>query len=150
MLSPAAGITLALATPITRLIYQHGNFGPQSTAEVSTALFWFAFSLPFSGLNLLLTRTFFSLQRPWLPTTMALGSLVVNLLVSLALYKPLGIAGPVIGTVVSNAAMMLLQARMARRELGGRLEERETGAAAAGMLAAAAGLGAVSYIVWVA
>ena len=33
-----------------------------------TALFWFAFSLPFNGLFLLLTRTFFSLQRPWVPT----------------------------------------------------------------------------------
>ena len=150
LLVPAAGITIALATPITRLIYQHGAFGSHSTHQVSTALFWFAFSLPFSGLNLLLTRTFFSLQQPWLPTTMALGSLVVNLLVSLALYKPLGIAGPVIGTVISNAAMMFLQARMARRELGGRLEERETSAAAIGMLAAAAVLGAVSYLVWVA
>ena len=38
---------------------------PTLTAE---ALFWFAFSLPFSGWNLLLTRTFFSLQKPWLPT----------------------------------------------------------------------------------
>ncbi len=29
-----------------------------------------------SGWNLILTRTFFSLQRPWLPTTLAVGSLV--------------------------------------------------------------------------
>ena len=33
---------------------------PQSTHLVSIALFWFAFSLPFGGLNLLLTRTFFA------------------------------------------------------------------------------------------
>ena len=35
---------------------------------VAEALFWFAFSLPFNGLFLILTRTFFSLQRPWVPT----------------------------------------------------------------------------------
>ena len=29
------------------------------------------FSLPFAGVNLLLTRTFFSLQRPWIPTALA-------------------------------------------------------------------------------
>src|SRR5919198_3115414 len=57
LLIPAAAATLALATPITRLIYQHGAFGPGSTDLVSTALFWFSFSLPFSGVNLLLTRT---------------------------------------------------------------------------------------------
>ncbi len=148
LLIPAAAATLALATPITRLIYEHGNFGPDSTDQVSTALFWFSFSLPFSGLNLLLTRTFFSLQRPWLPTAMAVGSLVVNLVVSLALYKPLGIAGPVIGTAVASAAMMALQARLARRELGGRLEGRETASAVIAMCSAAAVLGAVAWIVW--
>ena len=41
---------------------------PTSTDLVAEALFWFSFSLPFSGLNLLLTRTFFSLQQPWMPT----------------------------------------------------------------------------------
>ena len=48
LLIPAAAATLALSTPITRLIYQHGAFGPSSTDLVSTALFWFSFSLPFS------------------------------------------------------------------------------------------------------
>ena len=47
-----------------RLVYQHGDFGPMPPTCV-TALFWFAFSLPFNGLFLMLTRTFFSLQRPW-------------------------------------------------------------------------------------
>ena len=40
-------------------------------SDVATALFWFSFSLPFAGVNLLLTRTFFSLQRPWIPTALA-------------------------------------------------------------------------------
>lgn len=150
LLIPAAAATIALSTPITRLIYEHGEFGPGSTDLVAQALFWFSFSLPFSGLNLLLTRTFFSLQQPWLPTGMAIGSLVVNLLVSLALYKPLGIAGPVIGTAVSSAAMMVLQARLARRELGGRLEGRETGIAVFAICSAAAILGLVTWLAWVA
>ena len=60
-------------------------------------------------MNLLLTRTFFSLQRPWLPTALAVGNMVVNAAVSVALYKPFGIAGLVIGTVVGNVAMTLGQ-----------------------------------------
>ncbi len=148
LLIPAAAATLALATPITRLIYEHGAFGAASTEQVSTALFWFSFSLPFSGINLLLTRTFFSLQQPWKPTTLALGSLAVNLVVSLALYKPFGIAGPVIGTAAASAAMAALQARGVRRELHGRLEGRETLLAALGMATAAAVLAAVAYITW--
>ena len=68
LLLPATAATLVLAEPITRLVYQRGEFDAHSTHLVSTALFWFSFSLPFSGVNLLLTRTFFSLQRPWLVT----------------------------------------------------------------------------------
>jgi putative peptidoglycan lipid II flippase len=147
LLIPAAAVTIVLATPITRLIYEHGTFGPESTDLVSQALFWFSFSLPFSGINLLLTRTFFSLQQPWQPTKFALGSLIVNLVVSLALYKPFGIAGPVIGTALASAAMAALQWRGVRRELDG-IEGRETLIAAFGIVVAAAALGTVTYVVW--
>ena len=148
LLIPAAACTLVLAEPITRLIYQHGDFGPHDTDRVASALFWFSFSLPFSGVNLLLTRTFFSLQRPWIPTGLASGNLLVNVVVSVALYKPFGIAGIVIGTAVSSLTTTLSQAYFLRSELHGRLEARETVAAVARMVVAAALLGAVAYGWW--
>lgn len=146
-LIPAAACTIALATPITRLIYQRGAFGPGSTEIVSEALFWFSFSLPFAGANLLLTRTFFSLQRPWEPTLLALGSLVVNAAVSFALYAPLGVAGPVIGTAVGSIAMTAGQAWALRGRIG-RIDGRRTLVAAAQMLLAAVLLGAVAFGCW--
>jgi putative peptidoglycan lipid II flippase len=148
LLIPAAACTLVLAEPITRLVYQRGEFGTASTDIVSEALFWFSFSLPFAGVNLLLTRTFFSLQRPWLPTGLGAGTLVINLLVALALYKPFGVAGIVIGTAVASATMTAGQAYLLRRELGGRLEGAETLRAIVRMLVAAAALAAVAYLVW--
>ena len=148
LLVPAAAATLALATPITRLIYQHGAFGPGSTELVSSALFWFSFSLPFSGVNLLLTRTFFSLQRPWITTGIAGLNLTVNVVVSVALYGPFGIPGIVIGTAVSSAAMTFAQLRFLRRELHGRLEGRRTIAAVARIMLAAFVLGVVAYAAW--
>jgi len=148
LLLPSAAFTLALATPIVRLIYQHGSFGPSSTDKVALALFWFSFSLPFSGFNLLLTRTFFSLQRPWIPTALATASLVINAIVSLALYKPYGIAGLVIGTAVASAAMTAGQAYYLREQLAGRLDLRRTVVAVLRSFAPAALLAIVSYSVW--
>jgi putative peptidoglycan lipid II flippase len=148
LLIPAAAATLALATPITRLIYQHGAFGPGSTQLVSSALFWFSFSLPFSGVNLLLTRTFFSLQRPWITTGIAGLNLSVNVVVSVALYKPFGIPGIVVGTAASSAAMTLAQIHFLRRELHGRLEARRTVLVVAQLLGASALLAAASYATW--
>src|SRR3954470_2600535 len=148
LLLPAAVFCAVLATPIVRLIYQHGSFGTSSTDLVSEALFWFSFSLPFAGVNLLLTRTFFSLQRPWIPTALATVNLVVNALISLALYKPFGIAGLVIGTAVASAGMTFSQAFYLRRELHGRLEGGRTLMAVARMSIASAVLGIASYGTW--
>ncbi len=147
LLIPAAAATIVLATPMVRLVYQRGEFDLQSTRLVSQALVIFGFSLPFSGWNLLLTRTFFSLQRPWLPTALALGSLVVNVAVSLALYKPLGIEGIVLGTVISNAVLTVLEAYTLREELDG-LELERTFRACAGMLAGAVVLAVVAFGSW--
>ncbi|MBA2637645.1 MAG: murein biosynthesis integral membrane protein MurJ, partial [Solirubrobacterales bacterium] len=111
LLVPCAAITLVLAEPITRLVYERGAFDAASTDAAAEALFWFSFSLPFAGANLLLTRTFFSLRRPWIPTAMAGVTLVVNLVVALALAGPFGIAGIVVATAAASAAMTLGQAR---------------------------------------
>ena len=96
------------------------------THLTSIALFWFAVSLPFGGLNLLLTRTFFALKRPWIPTGLAAMNIVVDIVVSVGLYKPLGIAGLVIGTAAANIVMTALQLRRLRAGFNGRLEGRQT------------------------
>ncbi len=148
LLVPAAAVTMALAAPITELIYQYGSFGAASTDEVSQALFWFSFSLPFAGVNLLFTRTFFSLQRPWIPTALAALTLIVNVALALALYGPLGIAGPVIGTAAASGLMALVQAHRLRGLLGGQIEGRETAIATGKIVAASVVLGLVAYGVW--
>jgi putative peptidoglycan lipid II flippase len=147
LLIPAAAITIALAEPITRLVYQRGEFDAQSTDQVAEALFWFSFSLPFSGFNLLLTRTFFSLQKPWTPTGLAGVTLVINVAVSGALYEPLGIGGVVLGTVVSTAAMTVGQAYYLRRRIGG-LQLMTTARTTTKIVGASAVLGAVAYGTW--
>ena len=131
-----------------RQVYERGAFGPDSTEIVAEALFWFSFSLPFAGVNLLLTRTFFSLQRPWLPTALGAATLVLNLVVAVALVGPYGIGGIVFATAVASAAMTAGQAYYLRRELGGRLEGHDTVRAIARTLVAAGLLALVAYVAW--
>ncbi len=147
LLIPATVATLVLAEPMTRLVYERGKFGPESTEMVTEALFWFSLSLPFSGVNLLLTRTFFSLQSPWTPTVLAGITLLVNAIVSYALHERFGIAGIVFGTVVSSLAMTVGQAIALRRRLNG-LELGRTLRACVLMLIASAALGIVAYAAW--
>jgi putative peptidoglycan lipid II flippase len=150
LLIPSAALLLVLATPITRLVYQHGTFGPYSTHLVSIALFWFAFSLPFAGINLLLTRTFFALQRPWIPTKLAAMNMLVDAVVSIGLYKPLGISGLVIGTAAANIVMTMLQLNRLRAGFNGRLEGAQTLMITVRILLATAIMAAVARGIWVA
>jgi putative peptidoglycan lipid II flippase len=147
LLIPSAVVMAVLAEPITRLVYQRGEFDAHATQLVSSAMFWWAFSLPAQGASLLLSRTFFALQRPWVTTALSGGNMVINVAVSLALYKPFGISGIVIGTVVATLGMAAAQAWLVRRDTGG-LEGPQMAAAVVRMLAAAALMGAVSYGVW--
>jgi putative peptidoglycan lipid II flippase len=148
LLIPAAAFMIVLATPIVRLLFERGHFNGESTHLVAIALFWFAFSLPFGGLNLLLTRTFFAVQRPWIPTSLAAMNIVVDIVVSIALYKPLGIAGLVIGTVAANVVMTALQLRRLRAGLNGRLEGGQTTMITARIAVASALLAGASWVVW--
>ena len=147
LLIPAGAAMAVLAEPIVRLVFERGEWDAESTALTADALFWFAFSLPFSGWVLMLTRGFFSLQQPLTPTKLAVGSLAINAVGSYLLSKPFGIAGIVLGTIASNVALVLAEAVLLRRALGG-FETRETLVAVAKMLVGAGVLAAVSYGVW--
>ena len=148
LLIPASAFMLVLATPVVRLVYQHGHFGPHDTDQVSLALFWFTFSLPFAGVNLLLTRTFFAVQQPWIPTRLAAMNMVVDIIVSVALYKPFGIAGLVIGTAAASAVMTGLQVHRLRVGFNGRFEGAQTTMITARILVASVILAVVSFSVW--
>jgi putative peptidoglycan lipid II flippase len=148
LLIPSSAFLLVLTTPVVHLVFQRGHFDARSTEIVSEALFWFALSLPFGGLNLLLTRTFFAVQRPWIPTRLAAVKMVVDVVVSIVLYRPLGVAGLVIGSLAANVVMTILQLHRLRIGFNGRLEGAQTTMITARILVASALLAGVSYLVW--
>ena len=147
LLVPAAAAILVLSVPMVRLVYQRGAFSADDTQLVATALFWFAFSLPFNGLFLLMTRTFFSLQRPWIPTAISAVNLAITAGAALALYQPFGVGGIVAATVIATAASVGAQTVILRGLLG-RLELGRLLWTAMRVALAAAALAGTSYVVW--
>jgi putative peptidoglycan lipid II flippase len=147
LLIPSAVIMGVLAEPITRLVYERGVFDSEATDLVAEAMVWWSLSLPFQGVSLLFSRTFFSLQRPWATTALAGANLVVNAAVAAALYEPFGVAGIVIGTVAGTVVMCVAQGALLRSWLGG-VEGTRMLASATRMLVAGALLGGAAYLVW--
>ncbi len=147
VLLPATAAILALSHPIIRLVYQRGEFNPHDTQIVATALFWFAFSLPTNGVYLLQTRTFFSLQRPWQATALAVIDLVVSAAAAAALYKPFGIGGIVAGTGIGTSAAVFAQAYILRRKFHG-LELGRLLSTVIRISIASAALAGVGWVLW--
>jgi len=147
LLIPAAASILVLAEPMTRLVYERGVFDAASTDLVSEALFWFAVSLPASGVFLLQTRTFFSLQRPWVPTLVGAANLVITAVAALMLYKPYGVGGIVAATSLATIMSVIVGGVILHGALG-RLELGQMIWSGSRILLSAAVLAAVSYFAW--
>jgi putative peptidoglycan lipid II flippase len=116
---PAAVGLIVLATPIIRLLFQRGAFGPGDTLMMQPVLVVFAVGLPFFSFVNIVLRAFYAQKDTTTPVTAALISFGVNLVLSFALMKPLGTVGL---ALASNAAVVVqavfLQTRLARKRDG--------------------------------
>ena len=119
LLVPATVFLAFLAEPITRLVFEHQSFDATATGLTSGALLFFTVGLVFNGGSLLLIRSFFALQKTWVPTQVSVGTLAVNALLDLALYRPMGVDGIALATSVSSLAGFVALAWLLHRELGG-------------------------------
>ncbi len=118
LLIPAGLVAAVLAEPITRLLYQRGEFTPAQTPVVAGALAAFSVGLVFNGWMLLLNRAFYGLQHNWIPTLVALGNLALNVVLFAALY-PVGVWGLPLAVSLSNLAGAAALAVLMWRRVGG-------------------------------
>jgi putative peptidoglycan lipid II flippase len=119
LLVPCAALMLVLSEPITRVVYQRGEFDAAQTDLVAEALFYFALSLPFAGVNLIMIRTFFSLQLPWRPTQIALANLALNAVLDALLYESMGVGGITLATAIVSLVTTVALAITLRGQIGG-------------------------------
>lgn len=147
MLLPASTIIAVLATPIIRLLFQHGEWTASQTPGVAEALIAFSVGLALNGMILLLTRCFFALQRVWAATVIALINLVVAAGLSLVLYGPCGVWGIPLANSIANAVVVPLLWLLLTRRVGA-LDNRGLLISAARSLLGAIVVAGVAWSVW--
>jgi putative peptidoglycan lipid II flippase len=146
LLLPASAAAAILATPIVRLLYQHGAFTANQTRIVAPCLAAFALGLTFNGTMLMLNRGFFSLQSPWIPTTVAVMNLGINAVLDAVFYR-FGIWGIPLSTSIVNIAGTWALLVFFQRRVGG-FAVRETMETFGLVAVASAVLAAVAWWVW--
>ena len=146
LLIPASIVSAILAEPIVRLVYERGAFTEADVTVVAGCLAAFSLGLVFNGWMLMLTRGFYGLQSNWLPTGVAVGTLGLNAVLDVALYR-VGIWGIPLATSLANIAGAGFLVFFLRRRVGSVDLVRVAGAIVRVTVASVA-LGAVAFGLW--
>ncbi len=93
-------VGIVLRTPTTALLF--GNAAAGVVALTASTYGWFLLGLPAHTLNVVLTRAFYSAQDTRTPVTVAICSVGVNVVVSVALVGSMGLAGLALGIALGG------------------------------------------------
>jgi len=146
LLIPASVVSAVLAVPIVRLVYERGAFTASDTTVVAQCLAAFSIGLVFNGWMLMLTRGFYGLQSNWLPTLIAVGTVVLNAILDVAFY-PVGVWGIPLATSLVNIVGVALLVILLRRRVGDLHLARVVDAIVRVSIASAV-LGLAAFAVW--
>ena len=106
---PATTALITLATPIVRVLFERGEFGPASTLETADVLVWFSAGLPAYVLIRVLQPGFFAREDTVTPTVFAAISAAANILFSLMLFPAFAHVGIAMATSLAawlNVALL--------------------------------------------
>jgi len=149
---PAAVGLLVLGEPIVRLLFEHGEFTPADTEQVTRALLYYLPGLPFAAIDLPLVFAFYAQKDTVTPVVVGVLGVLVYLLVGplLAFAAGWGYLGLVLASsaqLVSHALIMLVVFGRKFDGLGGYgVWSTTTKAAAASLAVAALSLGGYSLL----
>lgn len=116
---PAAAGLAVLALPIIRVIFQHGAFESGATRTMTPVLIASAVGLPFFSFVNLALRAFYAQKDTKTPVKAAVLSFVINVVLSVALIKPLSTLGLAVASTIAIAVQAAyLQWHLARRQDG--------------------------------
>jgi putative peptidoglycan lipid II flippase len=116
-LSVPAGVgLLLLAQPVTRLLYERGNFHPEDTIRVAQIIGCYAAGIWANCAWPVLVRGFYALNDYGTPVRVGAWTVGLNLVLNLTLIWPLAEAGLAISTTVAAAVQLfVLMAIFSRR-----------------------------------
>ena len=139
----AVGIAV-LATPLVRVLFEHGAFNAESTRMTAYAMEFFAVGLFAQGVYNVLNRSFFALQDTKTPLYISLFVVLLNLAFSLLLIGPLKHGGLALANSLASTCNMILAYWFLRRRIP--LPDKMIFVSVAELLVASACMGVTVFI----
>lgn len=115
---PAGAGLIFLSVPIVRLLFQHGEFGPDATAITANALVFYAIGLFAQSAIWVITRAFYALHDTLQPVIVAIVTIAINYVLNIVLMGPMQESGLAFAYSVSGIVNMLVLLYLLRRKIG--------------------------------
>jgi putative peptidoglycan lipid II flippase len=141
---PAAVLLIALAVPVTRLIYQHGRFAAHDTLLTAQALALYCTGIWAAAATRNTAAGFYSSGDTRTPAFVAIGVVAANIAINLVLMRIIGFRSFPLAASVTQLANFAVLFLILRRRTGG-LEGRFLASIALRTLAAALVAGGIAY-----
>jgi putative peptidoglycan lipid II flippase len=141
---PAAVLLIALAVPVTRLIYQHGRFTPHDTMLTAQALALYCTGIWAAAATRNTAAGFYSAGDTRTPAFVAIGVVGSNIVINLVLMRFIGFRSFPLAMSVTQLVNFAILFLILRRRTGG-LEGRYLAGITLRTLAAALLAGAIAY-----
>jgi putative peptidoglycan lipid II flippase len=118
---PAAVGLWVLATPIVKLVFEHGNFTSVDSLATVAALRFHLLGLVFAAVDQPLIFSFYARQDTWTPALVGVATVLLYVVVALVptLFVPLTLNGLILANSLKWAAHALLMLTLLRRRTGG-------------------------------
>jgi putative peptidoglycan lipid II flippase len=146
---PATVGLVMLRTPITRVLFERGQFGPAETIATAWALGWYAIGLAAFSATRIVAQAFYALGQPRTPVTVGIVTVVVNVVVAVAAMRPMAHAGLALASSSASYVNLALLVWLVRRRLGplgGRVIARSVGRTVLAAIAVALWCGAARWL----
>jgi len=114
---PASVALIVLREPLVQLLLQRGRFDPSSTQAVAWALQFYALGLFAHSALEIVTRAFYSLHDTRTPVLIGAGAMILNIILSLLLIRPLlhgglALANSVATIIETSVLLVILRGRL--------------------------------------
>ena len=144
LILPAVVALFILATPVVTLLYEHGAFTVNDTAQTARALQFYLLGTTFAAIDQPLIFAFYARKNTLLPNLVAVVGLGIYLVVALPLIQPLGYLALVLANSAQLTGHTLVMLWLAQTRLHG-LGGQGLGRTAIKLVLAAIAMGAVMF-----
>ena len=115
---PTSVLTILLATPVIRILFERGAFDAYSTGITSSALLFYALGLfSFSGIKILVSA-FYALQDTKTPVKVAAVCLGINTVLNFILMFPMGIGGIALASSIAASTDFVILFVLLEKRIG--------------------------------